>query len=43
MFDTHLTHAVVDGGSQGLESMIWEDVGTSAASVANEHALVRRQ
>ena len=36
----HLTHALVDGGVAGLESMTWEDIGARAAAVAREYLMM---
>ncbi len=36
----HLTHAVVDGGVQGLEGMTWEEIGARAVAVAQEYLMM---
>ena len=36
----HLTHAIVDGGVQGLEAMTWEEIAARAVSVAREYLMM---
>lgn len=36
----HLTHAIVEGGAQGLEAMTWEEIAARAVAVAREYLMM---